>query len=124
MFVLYMSSIFLIIANGYIDARKTSYDRKMDRFNELKLIVLMYHMMLFTQFVPDAGVRYQIGFSCAGFLVLSTAINMFLLFVTPFRLLQRLCRIRYHKKKAKKAAKLLKKLKIAKGTRQRGKAKA
>ena len=58
MFTLFMSSVFLIICNGYTNARTNSYDRKMDRFNEIKLIILMYHLMLFTQFVPDVEMRF------------------------------------------------------------------
>ena len=53
MFSLFMLSIFIIISAGYIDARNSKFDRGMDVFNEAKIIFLMYHMMLFTDFLPD-----------------------------------------------------------------------
>ena len=77
----------------------------MDVFNEVKLIVIMYHMMLFTMFVPDAGTKFLIGFSCCGIVILGTIINMTMLFVSPVILLKRYCRIKYAKKRMKKTMK-------------------
>jgi len=48
-----MTSISMIIAGGFINARNAKFDRNMDTFNEAKLIVIMYHMMLFTDLLPD-----------------------------------------------------------------------
>ena len=87
--LLFMSSVFVIIAAFYIKARNTKFDQRMDIFNEIKLIVVMYHMILFTDFVPDPETRYQIGFSCAGALIIGTAVNMFMLFVSPIILIRR-----------------------------------
>ena len=42
----------MIVAAGYIRVFRDSYERRMDAFNEIKLLLLMYHMMLFTDFVP------------------------------------------------------------------------
>ena len=55
--ILFLTSIALIIAAGYFKARNSSYDRKMDIFQEAKLIVIMYHLMLFTMFVSDLETR-------------------------------------------------------------------
>ena len=43
----------MIIANGHITVKKSSFDQKMEAFNEVKLIVIMYHMLTFTQAGPD-----------------------------------------------------------------------
>mmetsp|Transcript_13181 Transcript_13181/g.17922 ORF Transcript_13181/g.17922 Transcript_13181/m.17922 type:complete len:291 (+) Transcript_13181:2003-2875(+) len=53
MLTLFMLSILLIIVGGWTNARKDRFDRNMDMFNECKLIYIMYHMMLFTDFVPQ-----------------------------------------------------------------------
>lgn len=83
MFVLFMLSVAMIISGGYVNARESNFDKGMDTFNEVKLILIMYHMMLFTNFVPDIETQYLIGFSCSGFLIIGTAVNMFMLFASP-----------------------------------------
>lgn len=57
MIVLFNSSILLIIAGGHINVRNSKYDGNMDTFNEVRLIFIMYHMMLFTMYVSDLGVK-------------------------------------------------------------------
>lgn len=104
MFVLYMFSVALIIAAGHLDARKSRFDRQMDIFNEAKLIIIMYHLMLFTDYVPSPVTQEYIGFSCSGVLIGGTAINMGMLILTPIKAMQRYCRVRGHKKRAKRIA--------------------
>ena len=82
-FIGFMSSICMIIANGHIKAKASSYDQKMEAFNEVKLIFIMYHLMLFTDFGPDPETKFIIGYSCAATLILGTAINMALLVKQP-----------------------------------------
>ena len=74
----------------------------------------MYHIMLFTNFVPEPGTKELIGYSCCVFLVLGFSVNMTTLIVSPFRLLIRYCRIRYAKKRANEIMKILKEAYIAK----------
>lgn len=83
--ILYMSSIAIIIGASFLNARNSSFDQRMDIFNEVKLIIIMYHMMLFTDFVPDPLTQEQIGFSVGGILVLGTAVNMLMLVLPPVR---------------------------------------
>ena len=79
MFIFFMTAIMLIIAASYTEARKTAYDKKMDVFNEVKLIFLVYHMILFTAFVPDHETKFNVGYSCAVFLLAGVAANMLML---------------------------------------------
>ena len=102
MFVLYMSSVMIIIATGFINVRTSSFDRKMDIFNEVKLIFVMYHMMLFTDFLPDPETQSQIGYSVAVIVVLGTLVNMTMLFITPIKRLKIFFKIRTALKHAKK----------------------
>ena len=45
-------------------------------FNEVRLIVITYHMMLFTLFVPDIDTRNKIGYSCSAVVVIGLLVNM------------------------------------------------
>lgn len=83
MCVLFTSSIMLIIAAGFIDARKSKYDKYMDIFNEVKLILLMYHLLLFTMFVPELETQEKVGLSCFFCLLIGIGINMIQLIVQP-----------------------------------------
>ena len=105
MFMLYMTSVCIIISAGHIKVRVSAFDRNMDLFNEMKLIWLMYHLMLFTMFVPEVETRNVIGFSCCVVLVIGTIANMIMLFVSPIKTLIKYCRIKYHLASAKKALK-------------------
>ena len=98
-FVIYNSSIFLIIASGYIKVRKTKFGDRMDKFNEIKIIFIVYHLMLFTMFVPNPETKFQIGYSCAIVVVVGTVVNMSELISNSFRLMRKRARLTYHKKK-------------------------
>ena len=100
--VAFMTSVTLIIAVNYSEARAKTFDRRMDIFNEVKLIFLMYHMILFTAFVPDAETKYYIGYSCAINLLIGLAVNMLMLVVQPVKLLCYKQRIQYHFRRKKK----------------------
>ena len=98
-----LTSVAILTVNGHVErARTKSFDQKMDAFNEVKLILIMYHLILFTTFVPDPETKHEIGFSCLTILFIGLAVNMMMMFVRPVVLLKRYCKLRYHKKKAKK----------------------
>ena len=92
----------MIIATGHLQVRKTSFAKKMDYFNELKIMTIMYHMMLFTDFVPDPEAQYKMGWSCAVCVTVGLAVNMIMMFVMPLRDCKRCCRLRKFKKILKK----------------------
>ena len=73
----------------------------METFNEMKLIVITYHMMLFTDFVGDADTEYKIGHSCNAFLLFGTAINMTTLVVHPIKQSHHKTRLCCYKRKAR-----------------------
>ena len=103
---LFMSSIAMIIANGHIKAKNSKFDQRMEAFNEVKLLLIMYHMLCFTNLGPDPETKYMIGYSCSATLILGTAINMFMMIVTPIKGLKLYCKIRSHKKRALKSIKI------------------
>ena len=65
----------------------------MDMFNEIKLIIIMYHMILFTMFVSDIELRVKIGYSCSFFVVFGLIVNMAKLIVSPIKTTIKKCKI-------------------------------
>ena len=53
----------------------------MDLFNEMKIILIMYHIVTFTAMVDDAEAKFIMGYSCATVVVIGVAVNMIMLFV-------------------------------------------
>lgn len=94
---LFISSMFLLLITVQFRTRNTRFSTRMDSFNEIKLIVLMYHMMLFTMAVPDPVVKFNIGYSACVCLVLGTMVNMLILIISPIKMTRRKCYIRFAK---------------------------
>jgi len=84
-----LTSVVLISTANLTKARDSNFDRRMDIFNEVKLIFLMYHMILFTEFVHDFETKNHVGYSCAVFLMAGLATNMFMLVAQPVQALKR-----------------------------------
>jgi len=100
---LYSCSIALTIAAGYTNARLTKFDQRMDIFNEVKLIVLMYHVVLFTAFVPEPKTKFIIGYSACAAISIGLVVNMTMMVVQPVRLLKKTCKVKYALKKSEEA---------------------
>ena len=73
----------------------------MDKFNEFRLIVIMYHMMLFTMFMSDLDMRLNVGYSCFGVVIFGILVNMSLLVITPAKSFNKSCRIRMAQRRRK-----------------------
>ena len=84
-------------------AKSAKFDRGMDMFNEIKLIVIMYHMACFSGLVPNPEDQYKIGYSCLAVLLLGTAVNFFQLVVPPIRNFKKWLFLNKHKRKIRKA---------------------
>ena len=82
--LLYTSTA-MMVTIGYSNARRTAFDRRMDHFNEIKLIVVTYHVMMFTGFVPNAETKWMIGYSCCLALVIGILVNSINVVVSPIR---------------------------------------
>ena len=53
------------------------FTNKMELFGELTNLLLMYHMLLFTDFVSDPNLRYAIGYSFIGFVIIFIVVHLF-----------------------------------------------
>mmetsp|Transcript_18400 Transcript_18400/g.24681 ORF Transcript_18400/g.24681 Transcript_18400/m.24681 type:complete len:115 (-) Transcript_18400:967-1311(-) len=90
-----------LAAANMTSVRTSTFDRRMDIFNEAKVILLIYHMILFSPFVQDELTQFRIGYSCDVFLLGGLAVNMLMLIVQPIKAYQRKLKTRVHLKKAK-----------------------
>ena len=97
-----MTSIILIILSGLIKTRSTKAASRMDTFNEVKLIFIMYHIICFTRYIPDPETQFTIGYSCMAFLMLGLLTNMSTLIKQPFILCRLNLFIALAKRRAKK----------------------
>lgn len=79
----FYTSLALIAIASFTSARKNSFDRRMDIFNEMKLILLLYHLMMFTNFGPNEEIKFDLGFSCSTMLLLGLCVNLTMLVVQP-----------------------------------------
>jgi len=95
----------MVIAANHTQARNSEFDRRMDIFNDAKLIVLMYHMILFTEFVSDHKTKLYVGYSCVATLILSVSINMLMMIVQPVLATRRSLKLKYAEKQREKEKK-------------------
>ena len=49
----------------------------MEFFNEIVLMLVMYHMLCFSPFVPAIEIRYYIGYSCCLIVSLHLAVSLY-----------------------------------------------
>ena len=66
---------FQLIFVGMVRPMETKKANKSEMFNECFVIFLMYHIVCFFDFVPDATVRYNVGTSCILFTALNITVN-------------------------------------------------
>ncbi len=76
-FIFIMTSIFQVILAGFIQPFKLAKMNRSEIINEIITIFIMYHIFCFTDWVPDAHVQYNLGFSCLFINLLDLAFNLF-----------------------------------------------
>ena len=80
------------------------FQNRMEIFGEVINLILMYHVLLFTDFVLDLDLRYKIGYWFIFFIFVFISVHIFFLAKTTFGLIRKKWRIR-RKKKQDEAAK-------------------
>ena len=75
-FIFVMTSIFQVILVGFIDPYITKQLNTNEIINETITIFIMYHIFCFTDWVPDAKVQYNLGYSCLFFNFLHLSFNL------------------------------------------------
>ncbi len=59
----------------------------METFNEVVLLLIMYSMMCFTDFVPDLETQYGIGYVACSLIVGHLLVNLGIMIITSFKLI-------------------------------------
>ena len=74
----------------------------MDLLHEIKVLVICYHIMLFTPLIHDASLKWKIGYSCCAVLIVGVLVNLIIICQQNGREVKRNCKIKYAKKHAHK----------------------
>ena len=74
------------------------YSTIVEIFNEVINLILMYHILCFTFFVPEANIRYLVGYSFIGFTVFNLSVHIILMLVEVFQSLLATFKARHVKK--------------------------
>lgn len=62
--VLNSISTAIVILIGLTQPMNPKSRNKTEIFNEICVIIVIYHCICFTDFLPDANFRYNVGYSC------------------------------------------------------------
>lgn len=72
---------------GLVQPFKYSRDRRLEYFNQAVLFVWCYYMYIFTDFVPDAAVRYTMGYHLIVLVSFCILVNLTVINMgTPYRI--------------------------------------
>lgn len=91
---LILQSIFMIIFITTVKPFEDSFMNKLELFNELCILGVSYHLILFTNFNPDVNNQYLAGWSIIGITMLNVITNMSIMIgKSVIRLLQTIKRV-------------------------------
>ena len=71
-----LSSLTVIYVLGYILPFREPLARRMEYFNEISILFCFDHLYLFTDFVLDPVMRFNIGYSLIGFALFNFVVNI------------------------------------------------
>ena len=76
MILVNLSNLFCGFYYGYFRPCETRFHNRVLYFNEFLITVVTWHMMLFTDYVPDQDMQYLIGWSMIISIMLNALINI------------------------------------------------
>jgi len=80
-----------------------NFSNGMEIFSEITNLALMYHVLLFTDFVLDVNIRYMIGYSFITCMAIFISVHVFLMIRDTLLKCRDLSRKKQKKKRDKKA---------------------
>jgi len=89
-----ISTIIMASTEGSIKAHKSMVDHKVFMFNEMIVLMLIYHLICFTDFVYDPKTRDTVGYSMIFITSLALVFNFGLVFVVAFKVILKKCYIK------------------------------
>ena len=76
------------------------YDRRIELFNEITVLVIWVTMMMFSNFIEKGETRYKVGYAFVFVSIGNISVHVALLFYTLGKKLKQSCKKRQAKKKA------------------------
>lgn len=77
---LILMTCFYMIYIGRVKPNLSSKAQKLELFNEFITLILTYQMCLFTDFVPDSMVQYNVGYGFQGVTLFMIVTNIMIMF--------------------------------------------
>jgi len=99
-FTLIMSGLTKIILLGSQMPFKSSSHNYAEIIDESSIFIVMYHMFCFTDWLFDAEIKHQIGYSAVGFVLFHLFGYLVILFYLSLRVKIRIFRIYMHRRKS------------------------
>ena len=93
-FFFIFTAITSIILVGFIKPYVHRRDNNEELVNEVICIFIMYHIFCFTDWLPNANVKYNLGFSCLFWNGLNLATNLTTIFYVSFKTMKRELKLR------------------------------
>jgi len=74
-----MSVVIAVILIGEANYFETPFKRRLEFANEILIMFILYNMISFSPFVPDAESRFKMGYFCCVVEVLALIINIIII---------------------------------------------
>ena len=69
-------AVFYLIWYGSVKPHNTRFTVRLELFNEFCVIMMLYHMFLFTNFNLSETLKYYMGYTCVGTIALMLVVNV------------------------------------------------
>ena len=81
-----LTNVYMLIYVAKSDSFMTPFDRRMAMMTEVFLAAVTFHLIVFTDFVPDKDTQYFMGFSFMFWIISLLVINISFVVIEIFRL--------------------------------------
>ena len=71
---------------GYLDPYETKFKKRMEYFNEVNIMQILYMMMSCSPLVPDLKMRSKIGISVCVLITINLAVNIYFIATDTIKL--------------------------------------
>ena len=78
-FIFVMAVVCQVIFLGLVKPFKSKNQNKVEIINEIMIMLTMYHMFFFTDYVRDERLRYNLGYSCLSIVFIHLSFNFALI---------------------------------------------
>lgn len=85
----------MIIYSGMVYPLTTRQDNKVESFNQLMLAFSCFHVFLYTDFVPDSSMQYDLGWSLIMFFGIIVVVNFYFIVGMLINIVKLLCILAY-----------------------------